>query len=725
MQNPVKHICVLNMRMTLVLAFCQFPVYACCWELIPIKVKGTVQDTKGEAVAYAHVFIKGTMTGTTTDIDGGFQFELNSLNQDTLVCTFTGYKTQELKLPSSSDNNEFITVAITLLESITSLQEIEISASSFTSGDKKGVTLSSLEVIKTPGASADVMWAVQTFPGVQQVGEGAGLFVRGGDVSETVFIIDGAYLYHPYRFESPNGGYFGTISPFLLKNIYFSCGGYGIEYTNSISGALVMESQDLVEKTEGYASLGLANSGARFAMPLVQDKLGISLSANYSNAALMYGLNGYNRDFSKYPVAYDLNLNLTYKYAAGGVAKLFLFRESDELGVSVDDPESTAYYHGLSRNNLGNLSVRHTWSDKFSSAANVAVSTFVQDADMSEMDLLTKNLLYQVSISTKYFISNKLHTVMGLDLFNNNEKIVGDFSLSEYDLDSTFHLNVNYHSNRTGLYNKWKYSLIPEMNMTFGIRWEQESITGKNIFDCRGAFNWNFFDDWSFVSSIGKYHQFPASENLDEYYGNPKLGVFDAMHYIAGFSKTTGDQIFRVEFYYKDYKHLQLNDDKLNFTHDGYGYAKGIDFFWKKKWKKLDARISLSFLDTKRKWADAPYLASTKFDITSTFTSVLEYKFHERFSGGMKYRYATGSPYTSSITAYNDKRVPDYHMLDLSFNYLQQLFKRNLTVFYVACNNVLGRDNILDYKYSTDFTQRVPVRSSILRSFYFGVQFSF
>ncbi len=688
-----------------------------------ILVKGTVHDKKGEPVAFANVFIKGTITGATTDNEGRFQFKISSLKNDTLVCTFVGYEKQEIKLQPNSGNE--LIVNIVLSENITSLQEVEVSASTFTSGDKKGVTLSSLEVIKTTGAAADIMWAIQTFPGVQQVEEGAGLFVRGGDVSETIFIIDGAYLYHPYRFESPNGGYFGAIPPFLLKDIYFSCGGYGVEYTNSISGALVMESQDITEKKKGYISLGLANSGAKFAIPLMKDKLGISLSANYSNSKPMFMLNGHNREFSKYPVTYDLNLNIAYKYSKKGIIKLFLFRESDDLGVSVDDPTSPAFYHGKSKSDLGNLSIKHTWNEKFFSTANVAISTFTQDADLAKMDLTTKNTLYQASFASQYAISNKVYTKVGIDFFNNNEKIAGQFLVSDYDWDSTYNINVNYHSDRIGVYNKWKYSITPKINVTLGLRWEQESITKDKILDYRGALNWNFIGNWSFVSSVGKYHQFPDPDNFDEYYGNPKLGSFDAIHYIAGLANKKGSNSFRLEFYYKDYKHLLINDTVLNYSNDGYGYAKGIDLFFKKNWGKIDGRISLSFLDTKRKWADAPYLASTKFDITWTFTTVLEYKFHKRLSLGSKYRYATGSPYTSSLTTYRDKRVPDYHTLDLSLNYLHSFFEDNLTVFYIACNNVLGIDNILSYRYTDDFAQRVPVKSSMLRSFYFGFQFSF
>jgi hypothetical protein len=684
-------------------------------------ISGTVRDSENRAVEYANIYIKGTTMGTTADLDGKYQLEIDNLNNDTLVCSLVGYKKCEIKIQINSGSNDAI-IDFILPEMI--LQEIEVMASTFTGGDKKGVALSSLDIVKTPGAAADVMLAIQTFPGIQQVGEGAGLFVRGGDVSETVFIIDGAYMYHPYRFESPNGGYFGAISPLLLKGIYFSSGGYGVEHTNSVSGVLAMESNDMVERTKGFISLGLANSGAQFATPLAQDKLSISLSGNYSNSGLMFKLNGHNKEFSSYPITYDLNMNLSYNYA-NGLVKLFLFKESDELGVSINNPESTAYYHGKNISNLGNLSIRHAWNSSFISTANVAVSTFRQDADLAETDISVKNRLYQANFSSQYAMSDKLYFTAGIDFFNNNEKVEGEFLYSESDWDSTYNVNVNYYSDRIGIYNKCKYTIMPKLNATLGVRWEYESISKNGVFDFRGALNWNFIGNWSFVSSVGKYHQYPDPDNFDKYYGNPNLGLFDAIHYIAGFSNINGDNLFRMEFYYKDYKHLILNDEVLNYTNEGYGYARGIDIFFKKNWKKLNGRISLSLLDTKRKWGDVPYMAPTKFDITCTFTTVMEYKFSKKISAGAKYRYATGSPYTSKLAAYNDKRLHDYNMFDMSLSFLHRFFKNNITTFYVACNNVLGIDNILGYRYSSDYTQRVPIKSSMLRSFYFGIQFSF
>jgi vitamin B12 transporter len=189
----------------------------------------------------------------------------------------------------------------------------------------------------TPGAAADICWAIKSFPGVQQVEEGAGLFVRGGEVSETKFILDGANVYHPYRYESPTGGFFGTFTPFLLKGTYFSSGGFGAEHGNALSGILSMESLDFPLERSISLGMGLGALSAMGSIPL-SNNLGINFSGNRSNTKLMFDFNDVEDDFTEYPFSYDLNLNLAWRYSERGRAKIFFFKEKDNVGVSLEDP---------------------------------------------------------------------------------------------------------------------------------------------------------------------------------------------------------------------------------------------------------------------------------------------------------------------------------------------------------------------------------------------------
>jgi hypothetical protein len=67
------------------------------------------------------------------------------------------------------------------------------------------------------------------------------------------------------------------------------------------------------------------------------------------------------------------------------------------------------------------------------------------------------------------------------------------------------------------------------------------------------------------------------------------------------------------------------------------------------------------------------------------------------------------------------ERLPTFQRLDLSVSWLHSLWRGNLTVVFVGVSNVLNRDNLYGYRYSADYTRRIPVRSQFVRSVYFGV----
>jgi TonB-linked outer membrane protein, SusC/RagA family len=82
-----------------------------------ISVKGVVKDAKsGETIVGANVIVKGTTTGTVTDVDGNFS--LNAPSNATLVVKYVGYQDAELPVAGKS------TLVIHLQESSIALSEV-------------------------------------------------------------------------------------------------------------------------------------------------------------------------------------------------------------------------------------------------------------------------------------------------------------------------------------------------------------------------------------------------------------------------------------------------------------------------------------------------------------------------------------------------------------------------------------------------------------------------
>src|ERR1700761_1526076 len=65
--------------------------------ILAAGVTGTVTDDKGNILAFASVFVKGTTVGVTANQQGKYTLDL-SPGSYTIVCQFVGYERQEKKV---------------------------------------------------------------------------------------------------------------------------------------------------------------------------------------------------------------------------------------------------------------------------------------------------------------------------------------------------------------------------------------------------------------------------------------------------------------------------------------------------------------------------------------------------------------------------------------------------------------------------------------------------
>jgi TonB-linked SusC/RagA family outer membrane protein len=74
----------------------------CCIAVFAQRtITGTVVDSQGEVLIGASVFVRGTSSGTVTDIDGKYSLVVPEAG-NTLIISFTGFETQEMALTASN-----------------------------------------------------------------------------------------------------------------------------------------------------------------------------------------------------------------------------------------------------------------------------------------------------------------------------------------------------------------------------------------------------------------------------------------------------------------------------------------------------------------------------------------------------------------------------------------------------------------------------------------------
>lgn len=157
-------------------------------------VSGTVTDDTGLPLPGATVLIKGTTTGKTTDFDGNYSIKAN--NGQTLVYSYVGFSTQEIKVSSATINVQLkpgeALEAVTIVAYGGAVNSAKVASAIATVDGTtiEQVPINSLDQI-LQGAAAGV--SVNTGSG--QPGQSGTILIRGrgslqGDV-EPLFVIDG------------------------------------------------------------------------------------------------------------------------------------------------------------------------------------------------------------------------------------------------------------------------------------------------------------------------------------------------------------------------------------------------------------------------------------------------------------------------------------------------------------------------------------------------------
>jgi Ca-activated chloride channel family protein len=86
--------------------------------LSALTVTGLVKDSQGNPIPGVHVLVKGTQTGTVTDMNG--TFSLNVPADATLIFNFIGYQEKQVKIKSQT------ALIVVLIEDVTALEEVVV-----------------------------------------------------------------------------------------------------------------------------------------------------------------------------------------------------------------------------------------------------------------------------------------------------------------------------------------------------------------------------------------------------------------------------------------------------------------------------------------------------------------------------------------------------------------------------------------------------------------------
>ena len=122
------------------IAYCLLPTAYCFSQ---VKVNGVVKDKeKGEVLIGATVVLKGTTTGTVTNVDGKFELTVPQEPPFTLTVSYMGYVTQEFVVENPQDKLKFKLPAETVM-----LGDVKVVAKGLSERQKKSpLTIESMNI---------------------------------------------------------------------------------------------------------------------------------------------------------------------------------------------------------------------------------------------------------------------------------------------------------------------------------------------------------------------------------------------------------------------------------------------------------------------------------------------------------------------------------------------------------------------------------------------------
>jgi hypothetical protein len=707
-----------------------------------IKISGKV-SYKNKGIPQVNVTLKDTYDGATTDAEGNYSFETTETGNHILQFSHVKYIETENSLIIENQN---ITINAELKEQISEIDAVVISAGSIEASDKNRATalLSATDIYTTAGADGRISSALNYLPGVQKVGETEGLFIRGGTGSEAKIFMDGSLINNYFTNSVPGIAGRDRFNTSLFKGNIFSSGGYSALYGQALSGALMLESVDLPDQSS--YDFGVAPIFLNASMQKVNSEKTYSYgaSAGYSNLKLMQEILNYNTNFSEAPSGFNGDANFRIKTKSGGFLKYYGLFNSNVMGVKTPSFEPDYDYSSV---HLKGANTFHTLSyrQKFGRYLLNLGSSYT--FNRSDLNFSTENNGISNGETRMINDGNYLNFKAVLERkINRISAVRGGFELNHSKENlSVENIHKNYSDLISSAFVETDLGFSNRFSTKIGARTEYSSFLKAANFAPRMALAYRLAKEWTTSLAYGIFYQNPESK----YTNSPaKLDFQQSQHYIFQLQRSTDGRSLRLEAFYKKYDDLikvqnianipgQYQAVQTAVNNNGNGFAKGLEFFFrdKKTFENIDYWVSYSFLDSKRDFLNYPMSLKPSFAAEHTVSVVAKRFFPNlKFGTNLSFNYAKGRPYYNIISdngkniIRNEGSLKDFSSLNLSFNYLPNIGKKEakaFTIFVLSISNVLGRKNIYGYNFSTDGNYRTAVVPPVNTFVFVGMFISF
>jgi hypothetical protein len=695
-------------------------------------ISGSIRESNGEPVTGANIYFEGTFEGTTSDSAGRFSLTTMLEPESVLIISFMGLQPYSQRITLTGQP---VVIDIVLKEVKNDLGEVVITVGTFAAGDEsKSAVLSTLDMATSSGGFGDIASAISSLPGTSNAGDEGGLMVRGGERYETGTFIDGMKVNDAFTAKMPNVPVRGRFSPMLFRGTVFSTGGYSAEYGQALSSVLLLNSVAMPKKDELF--LMVHTSGLYLSGTKKWDRTSFSATTGYNNTRFLYALVNSSIKWQMPPVSVSENLVFRQKIGRDGMLKAMgaFGCDNSSMYYPVLNTGGEVLYNLKNYNYLGIVTFKNRLGREWIVDSGVTFGKDDIDVGIQDTASLVKHkLTTEMKLAFSGPLTEKIRLNVGADLFMKN--LAQHYTTFPADGLPGDPFTADFSSPIWALFAEAEIKLTDRISTRVGGRFEALSLSGEAYLSPRLALAYKTCKYSQISLGYGSFSQ-QAQDDFLIY--NNTLKSEKAEHLIANFQYSRNSRIFRVEAYYKLYDNLVKYDslyaiEASAYNNDGYGYAQGIDLFFRdnKTLKNGDFWLSYSLMKSEREYQDYK-VAMTPLYLSRHNLSAA-YKHYIEITDSylsMGYSFNSGRPYVDpNISTTVQQETKACHNLSFSIFHFTEIFGK-FTMLFAQMTNVLGSSNIYGYRFATvpdqaGYYHSEPILPVSKRFFLVGIHISF
>ncbi|MDF1547868.1 MAG: TonB-dependent receptor plug domain-containing protein [Bacteroidales bacterium] len=672
-------------------------------------IAGYIEDANtGERIIGA--YIVDSISQNTAQTNAYGFYSLKNVGKDAVIqAIFTGFQSD--RIPVRLINDTLINLKI---YKVNEIKEVKIISSRYRRGANSQLGLitipvSSLAQIPALGET-DLIKSLQNQAGIKGGIEGsAGIFVRGGNAGENLFMLDDVPLYNISHLY----GFFSVFNSSAIKDIKLLTGCFPAKYGGRVSSVIDIRSRDGNTKSiKGEFSLGFVSSKFTIEGPLLSNKTTFIISGRRSYFDLfakpLKKTGILDENFPDY-YFYDLNARITHTFSEKNKIYFSYYQGKDKIQNKEAHTITTSTTENTSQNQseiineswdessgwgniISSLRWNHIFGKSFFSNTTLAYSSYNYFTQNQYKEIGSNiennyNVNYNSDITDfiiktdfDFAISNKHSLTFGIGntfhTFNpGKNKYSMNNILQNVNTDTSF-TNELLHANEPSLYIGDLFEISNKITLNFGARLSGFISDSTNYYNIepRIAVNYAITPHLVFKSGYSRMVQYmhllsSSSVSMPTDLWVPALkGLrpIESDQINTGFAYDWKDSyLLSVELYQK---WLSNTTDILdgvsliaditpwyNKTTQGNGLAKGIEVSLEKQQGKLTGSIHYTLSSSTRKYQELNNGLSFpfKFDRKHDFNISVNYRINAKWDISVMWVYGSGYRATLPVEKYN------------------------------------------------------------------------